>query len=94
MENRHYIYKGPVWNTFNTLIDKEWYGETTAPSREKAISNLKHQFRKEQGTIYYSRIYFDLSNLTCSTPVKITNTPDDILVESEEVSYEQLKLWS
>ena len=60
----HYIYHGPVWNTFNNLIEERWYGETFAKTKEKAISNLKYRFRKEYEMMNYSRLYLDPSRLS------------------------------
>ena len=42
----HFKYNGPVLNQFG-LMSNRWQGETVALSREKAISNLKYQFRQK-----------------------------------------------
>lgn len=50
MKNKEtlYSYRGPIWDHFyEILIEERWQGETIASSKEKAISNLKYQYRKE-----------------------------------------------
>ena len=43
---KKYSYDGPVmW--FDTCIAGRWKGETTAPSKEKALFNLAYRFKKE-----------------------------------------------
>ena len=41
-----YIYDGPVLY-FDKCIALKWKGSTTASSKQKAISNLSYQFKKE-----------------------------------------------
>ena len=40
-----YTYDGPVLE-FDTLVASHWKGETMAPSKQKARSNLAYQFKK------------------------------------------------
>ena len=44
-----YIYVGPVYSFDNKLIDHHWFGQTYAPSVEKARSNLEFQYKKKHG---------------------------------------------
>lgn len=41
----HYIYDGPILDKFDKIINPNWHGETMAVSKEKAISNLKYQYK-------------------------------------------------
>ena len=50
-----YIYDGPVME-FDTCIANHWKGETMAPSRSKAISNLKYRFKKENNRLASAKI--------------------------------------
>ena len=50
-----YVYEGPVLEFERLLVDK-WKAETIAPSRAKAISNLKYQFKKNNNRIAGARI--------------------------------------
>lgn len=43
-----YEYYGPVF-LFDQLIAPKWYGQTYAPSVEKARSNLEYQYKKKHG---------------------------------------------
>jgi len=43
---KEYRYKGSVLNAFGKCIKENWFAETHAKSRKKAINNLKHQFNK------------------------------------------------
>ena len=44
-----YIYDGPVLE-FGTCVADHWRGETMAPSENKARSNLKYQYKKQNNT--------------------------------------------
>lgn len=51
MKNKYslYSYRGPIWDHFySILLEERWQSETIASSKEKAISNLKYQYRKER----------------------------------------------
>jgi hypothetical protein len=48
-ENSRYRYSGRVLDQFGTVLCRYWEAETEAPSRSKALSNLKYRFRKEDG---------------------------------------------
>lgn len=41
-----YIYKGPVME-FDKCIMNHWESQTVAPSKKKAKSNFKYQFKKQ-----------------------------------------------
>lgn len=41
-----YRYSGPVWK-YDRLVADIWEGVTTAPTKRRAISNLKYRFRQE-----------------------------------------------
>lgn len=51
----HYIYTGPVL-LFDSCITGRWMGETIAISKEKALSNLKHQYKKKEKLAVNSKI--------------------------------------
>lgn len=59
-KKKHYIYRGPVWTGFHLRIEERWHGETTAPSREKAICNLMYQYKKECNLPLYASLYLDI----------------------------------
>ena len=42
-----YIFKGHVVHQFGTMLDRNWKGETFAPSMAKAKSNLNYQWKKQ-----------------------------------------------
>lgn len=46
-KDKLYSYKGPIYDNFGNRLNVDWYGETLAPSKEKAMANLKYQYRKE-----------------------------------------------
>lgn len=41
-----YIYDGPIMSFDKCMVDK-WKGETSAPSKQKARSNLTYQAKKQ-----------------------------------------------
>ena len=43
-----YAYEGPVMN-FDRCVANRWKGETTAPSEQKARSNLTYRYKKDNG---------------------------------------------
>lgn len=45
-EYHRYVYTGPVL-LFDSCITGNWKAETMAVSKEKALSNLKHQYKKK-----------------------------------------------
>jgi hypothetical protein len=47
--SNRYEYYGPVYSFDNKLITPHWYGQTYAPSVEKARSNLEFQYKKKHG---------------------------------------------
>lgn len=56
-----YIYRGPVFDRFDSMIETEWYGETTATSKAKAISNLRWKYCRETDRFPYLNVGFDES---------------------------------
>lgn len=47
MTGQHkYAYLGPV-DAFCRRLSQAWYGETMAPTMEKARANLMHQYKKQ-----------------------------------------------
>lgn len=44
---KKYIYEGPVVDQFGFCIMSNWRGETYAPSKAKALSNLKYQYKNK-----------------------------------------------
>lgn len=87
----HYIYHGFVLDSFDHLIEERWYGETSASTKEKAISNLKYQYKKECNLPIGARLYLDPARLTEKAPVQI-KLKEDILEDEEGPcpSYTQL----
>lgn len=53
-----YNYQGPVWK-FDQLVETDWMGETVAPSRNKALSNLTYQYKKAVDLIPSTKIKLD-----------------------------------
>jgi hypothetical protein len=54
-EYHKYVYDGPVL-AFDTLIADHWKGETMAPSKQKARSNLIYQFKTKNNRIVGTKI--------------------------------------
>lgn len=50
-----YFYNGPV-EVYGKIVSRNWYGETTAPSKKKARSNLTYQWKKEFGYIPSTKV--------------------------------------
>lgn len=50
-----YLYEGPVMEFEKMLVDN-WKGETLAPSKGRAISNLKYQFKKNNNKLPGTKI--------------------------------------
>ena len=50
-----YVYDGPVME-FETLLTNHWHGETIAPTKKKARSNLTYQFKKSNHKIPSAKI--------------------------------------
>ncbi len=53
--SNRYEYNGPVY-LFNKLITPHWYGQTYAPTVEKARSNLEYQYKKKHGYMPNAKI--------------------------------------
>lgn len=47
-EKKRYIYDGPVM-IFDNIVERNWYAETMAVSKKKALSNLAYQFKQTFG---------------------------------------------
>lgn len=52
---RKYVYDGPV-EAFGRCISRMWSGTTTAPTAEKAKSNLIFQFKKQNNMASNTKI--------------------------------------
>ena len=52
---KQYTYMGPVY-VFDRLVADRWTGSTWAVSKEKAITNLKYRFRKDNRIENYTPI--------------------------------------
>nr|DAP46054.1 MAG TPA: hypothetical protein [Caudoviricetes sp.] len=50
-----YFYNGPV-GIHGKIVTRNWYGETMAPSKAKAKSNLIYQWKKEFGYIPSTKV--------------------------------------
>ena len=50
-----YSYDGPVL-IFDKIATNHWRGETTAPSENKARSNLAYQFKKQNDLTSNTRV--------------------------------------
>lgn len=50
-----YEYKGPVMR-YGRVIKEQWIGETTALSKEKAMSNLTYRFKKQNNLIQATKV--------------------------------------
>lgn len=51
----HYVYSGPV-TEFGRCIANNWQGETYAPSKAKAKSNLIYQFKTKHNRLPSSKV--------------------------------------
>lgn len=60
---KQYTYSGPVW-IFNNLVANKFQATTVAPSREKALSNLKYQFKMLNNYVASARVTLDPKYLT------------------------------
>lgn len=58
MSNKQYTFDGAVY-VFNRLVEARWTATTTAPTKAKAISNLKYRFRKLSGLVNNIPIVFE-----------------------------------
>lgn len=54
-EYNKYIYEGPVM-VFDKCVASNWKGETMAPSKQKAKSNLVYQVKKQMNIIAKSKV--------------------------------------
>lgn len=54
-EFKRYSYAGPVCE-FGRVIASMWTGETSAPSKRKAKSNLAYQFKRDNKKIRTAKI--------------------------------------
>lgn len=54
-EYNRYRYEGPV-KEFGEIISNHWVGETSAPSLQKARSNLTYQYKKQRNRITGTKI--------------------------------------
>ena len=50
LEMTLYSYDGPVYN-FQTMLTDRWHGETRAVSKQKAMSNLAYQYKKQSNLL-------------------------------------------
>lgn len=48
-------YDGPVLQ-FDKVVATKWNGETLAPTKEKAISNLQYQYKQRNGLLPTARV--------------------------------------
>nr|WP_296955054.1 hypothetical protein [uncultured Mediterraneibacter sp.] len=53
--NHKYAYDGPVL-AFDKIVSERWRGETMAPTKKKAKSNLTYQFKKQNNRLPGTRI--------------------------------------
>ena len=61
-EVKRYSYKGPVCE-FDRCIAHMWTAETSATSKEKALSNLAFRFKRDNKKIKTAKITLDPSKL-------------------------------
>lgn len=61
-ELKRYSYKGPV-SEFDRCIAHMWTAETSATSKQKALSNLAYRFKQENNKIKTAKITLDPSKL-------------------------------
>lgn len=57
-----YNYKGPVW-IFNQLVTNNFTATTRAVSKQKALSNLRYQFKAQNGYLPSARVTLDAKYL-------------------------------
>lgn len=57
-----YEYKGQVVQ-FGRVVKEYWIAQTVAPSKQKAISNLIYQFKKQNNLIQGSKIELDAKKI-------------------------------
>lgn len=55
MPLKRYVYDGPVME-FGRCVADRWRGETSAPSEQKARSNLTYKFKLNTGRAPYSKV--------------------------------------
>lgn len=97
-ENRYkrYFYKGMIYGSFDKTVEEYWIGETLAPSKKKAFSNLRYQFCKERGLHPYTYLCFDPKSLICEEQSCVTEHISEDPLEKEESECQrciQLKLF-
>lgn len=57
-EYKKYTFSGAVLK-FGIPVSTCWHAETVAPSKERALSNLKYRYKKEHGLISSVQIELD-----------------------------------
>lgn len=50
-----YIYHGPVYK-FDTCIEQNWEAQTWAPTKKKALSNLRYQYKRDNELLPSAKI--------------------------------------
>lgn len=61
---RKYVYDGCVL-LFDNIIATNWHGETVAPTKAKARSNLIFQFKKQNGLAPSAKVSLNASGIKC-----------------------------
>lgn len=61
-ELKRYSYSGPVCE-FGKCIANYWTAETSAPSKQKALSNLAYRFKRDHNKIATVKITLDPGKL-------------------------------
>lgn len=54
--NKVYSYAGIVLDGFGKILDNYWEGETWAPNKSKAKSNLMYQYKKSREMPLHTKI--------------------------------------
>lgn len=57
-----YTYNGPIMQ-FGICLTSNWKGETSAPSKEKAKSNLEYQYKKQNNLIPGASVQLSLDKI-------------------------------
>lgn len=89
---KHYIYRGQVDGSFGKILETDWYGETIAPTKRRALSNLMYRFREEYDLFPRTYISLDPRKLHIDEKRTIDILLPEQAQKKEEPSCQQLTL--
>lgn len=58
-EKKRWYYDGPIMSDYDTLLSTRYKAYTMAPTREKAVNNIKYRYNMDNGFPKTHKIYLD-----------------------------------